>query len=334
MDQQQREKFLELYQRYRNKFQVNKKLSFFILLLLTLVIGFAYSVSAPNNFPVQSTVKITKGSSIAEIADQLADKNIVRNKTIFRLTSLLVSRKNGLLPGRYYFDQKLGVFEVVRRLARGEFDPSPFKIVIPEGSNNLQIAKILKTKLQGFDDIKFINLAEDYEGKLFPDTYFFIHKITEEELIEQMNDNFSSKLFSIRQEIEKSGRKPEDVITMASIIEEEAANKEARRIVSGILWKRIDKGMKLQVDAVFPYIIGVGTFDLTKKDLRVDSLYNTYKYKGLPPGPITNPGLDSILAAIQPATTSYLFYLSDRKGNMYYAVNYKEHLRNIKLYLN
>jgi UPF0755 protein len=334
MDQQQREKFRELYYRYRNQFEVNKKLSLFIFASLVFVGLFAYTISAPNNFPIQSTIKIKKGASLSEISSLLEKEGIIRNQIIFKITSRLVAGKSGLMSGRYYFDKKINVFEVVRRLARGEFDPSPFKVVIPEGLNNVQIAKILKKNLPDFNDTKFIMLAKDYEGRLFPDTYFFVHKITEEEIIEQMNDNFSNKIFSIRDKINASGRKLEDIIIMASIIEEEAATKDSRRMVSGILWNRLDKSMKLQVDAVFPYIIGVGTFNLTKEDLKIDSPYNTYKYKGLPPGPITNPGLDSILAAIEPASTTYMYYLSDRNGNMYYAKNYKEHLNNIKLHSN
>ena len=120
---------------------------------------------------------------------------------------------------------------------------------------------------------------------------------------------------------------------MASIIEKEVITHEDMKTVSGVLWKRIAIGMPLQVDAVFPYIMGKNTFELTREDLQFDSPYNTYKYKGLPPGPINNPGLDSILAAATPAKTKYVYFLSDKDGNFHYAVSYAQHLANKKKYL-
>lgn len=120
---------------------------------------------------------------------------------------------------------------------------------------------------------------------------------------------------------------------MASLLEEEARTTETRKMVSGILWKRLSAGMPLQVDAVFPYIIGKNTFEITLKDLEFDSPYNTYKYKGLPPGPISNPGKDSILAAIYPTKSDYWFYLSDKNGLMHYAITFDEHKINKAKYL-
>ena len=121
---------------------------------------------------------------------------------------------------------------------------------------------------------------------------------------------------------------------MASILEKEARKREDREIISGILWKRIEIGMALQVDAPFVYYNGKGTYNLTTKDLKTDSPYNTYTRKGLPVGPIGNPGIDSILAAIYPKSSPYLFYLSDRDGNIYYSANFEKHKKNKILYIN
>ena len=120
---------------------------------------------------------------------------------------------------------------------------------------------------------------------------------------------------------------------MASLLEREVPLTYDRRVVAGILWKRIRLGMPLQVDAVFPYIIGKNSFNLTKSDLATDSPYNTYLYKGLPAGPIANPGLDAILAAVTPLPTSYLYYLSDKYGNLHYSATYEQHLANKHKYL-
>jgi UPF0755 protein len=116
-------------------------------------------------------------------------------------------------------------------------------------------------------------------------------------------------------------------------MEEEARTFATWQTIAGILWKRLDEGMPLQVDAVFPYIFGDRPYDLTNGDLLTDSLYNTYKYAGLPPGPITNPGVVAIRAAVTPIETPYWFYLSDADGNMHYAVTHDEHLQNREKYL-
>jgi UPF0755 protein len=120
---------------------------------------------------------------------------------------------------------------------------------------------------------------------------------------------------------------------MASLVEEEARTLETRRTIAGILWKRLKLGMPLQVDAVFPYIIGKNTYELSIGDLALDSPYNTYKYAGLPPAPITNPGLDAMLAAVTPTDSPYLYYLSDRNGKMHYARTHDGHLANKAAYL-
>ena len=121
---------------------------------------------------------------------------------------------------------------------------------------------------------------------------------------------------------------------MASLLEKEARTTESRRIIAGILWKRLEIGMLLQVDAVFGYIINKGSLQLTLEDLSIDSPYNTYRYKGLPIGPIANPGLDSLQAATMPILTDYLFYLSDKEGTMHYSETFEEHKRKKRLYLN
>ena len=120
---------------------------------------------------------------------------------------------------------------------------------------------------------------------------------------------------------------------MASIIEKEAHTSDDRRVISGILWERLKIGMPLQVDATFLYINGKNTYDLSVDDLAIDSPYNTYKYAGLPIGPIGNPGLDSLEAALAPMTSPYLYYLSDKSGKTYYARTFNEHKRNREKYM-
>ena len=125
-----------------------------------------------------------------------------------------------------------------------------------------------------------------------------------------------------------------DIIIMASILEAEARTTESRKIIAGILWKRLKLGMPLQVDSTFSYINGKNTYELTLDDLQIDSPYNTYKYASLPPGPIGNPGVDAINSALNPTVTKYLYFLSSKSGKMYYATTFEQHIKNKELYLN
>ena len=144
-----------------------------------------------------------------------------------------------------------------------------------------------------------------------------------------MLENFNVKITpELNAAVAESGRDFSDIVIMASLIEKEAGSRKDAEIISGILWKRIEIGMPLQVDAVFPYIIGKNTYEVTLQDLEVDSPYNTYKYPGLPIGPISNPGLVSIKAAINPQKTNYLYYLNDTNGVMHYATTFDEHKIN------
>jgi UPF0755 protein len=132
---------------------------------------------------------------------------------------------------------------------------------------------------------------------------------------------------------EKAGDVEPEIIVMASILEKEALTPEDKKIVSGILWKRLETGMLLQVDAVFMYIMGKKSSDLTLGDLKIDSPYNTYLYKGLPPSPICNPGIESIEASLNPTASSYWYYLSDKNLNIHFAKNFDEHKLNKAEYL-
>jgi UPF0755 protein len=148
-----------------------------------------------------------------------------------------------------------------------------------------------------------------------------------------MHANFNKKIKEIQVQINKSGRNLNDIVIMASIIEEEARGLEDKKIVSGILWKRLASGMLLQVDAPFYYMTGkMG--GVTYNDLKIDSQYNTYKYKGLPKGPISNPGMESLIATLNPTQTKYFFYLTGNDGKMRYSIDYGGHLKNKNIYLN
>ncbi len=235
--------------------------------------------------------------------------------------------------GDYFFTEPLSSETIASRFTHGEFGLTPIRVTIPEGSAVVDIATLFKKNLWDFNDTVFITHARGKEGYLFPDTYFFPPNISSDDVIKILNENFNKKIEGIKEEIKNFGKPVREIIIMASILEREAMTPEDRRIVSGILWKRIRIGMPLQVDSAFLYVNGETTKGLSTDDLKIDSPYNTYRYKGLPKGPIGNPGLDAIMAAIEPQSSPYLYYLSDNKGVMHYSKTFEEHKKNKMKYL-
>lgn len=306
----------------------------FLLGILLFLLYFV-TLAPPLNFPGASLVKVEKGETITSVAQTLKAKHLIRSTALFILIAKLYGSHGRIVDGEYFFPSAENVLEVGRRLAHGDFELVPIKVTIPEGSTTYQIANILTKKIPDFDKQGFLEASQSKEGYLFPDTYFFVPGEEPILIVTTFENNFKKKLddASTTAQLQKSGKTLRDVITMASLLEKEANDTESRRIIAGILWHRIRIGMALQVDAVFPYIIGKNSFNLTKADLKIDSPYNTYTNKGLPPGAIANPGLDSILATLNPIPTNYLFYLSDLHGTFHYSKTYPEQLANQRLYL-
>lgn len=292
-------------------------------------------IAPPLDFPSATYLKIKDGQTLEETVAKLKEKHIIRFGFIFSELVTLSSSKNTVLPGEYFFPGPENVVTVARRLAHGDFELTPVKVTFPEGVTTKDMAKLLAQKIPDFDSDTFVQASATKEGFLFPDTYFFMPGAEAGTIIGALETNFRKHVASsdVEQQILSFNKPITDVVTMASLLEKESPPTNDRRIIAGILWKRIAMGMPLQVDAVFPYIIGKNSFNLTKTDLKTDSPYNTYKNKGLPPGPIANPGLDAILAAVTPIQTKYLYYLSDRQGNFHYSQTYAQHLANQRRYL-
>jgi len=289
--------------------------------------------SAPANFPKERRITIEDGMSLAQVSEYLEESNIIRSTFLFELITILRAGDGGVLAGEYFFNKSFSAIGVSYRLTHGMFGLEPIRVTIPEGSTISDIANIFSEKFPEFDSLAFLSMAGGMNGYLFPDTYLFLPNVEPRQVIKEMRNTFDRRIKEIEKEINVSGRPLEDIVTMASIIEKEATTVEDKNLVSGVLWNRIDIDMPLQVDAVFEYINGKNTYELTLDDLDIDSPYNTYRYKGLPPTPIANPGLDSLRAAAVPESSEYLFYLSDRSGKIYYARDFEEHKKNKRLYL-
>ena len=207
------------------------------------------------------------------------------------------------------------------------------RVTFPEGSASFDMARILADELPGFDAAAFLALAKPDEGMLFPDTYYFLPGMTPQTVVTRLTDTFAQKTASLAPDIAASGHSEEEILTMASLVEREAATPTDRRIVAGILWKRIAQSMRLQVDAPFGYLHQSDSYQPTAADTESDSPYNTYRHDGLPPTPIANPGLDAIDAALHPTATPYFYYVTGKDGVMHYAKTFDEHKTNIAKYL-
>lgn len=317
-----------------------------IILLLGggfITAGYWYYIRPPDAFPANKMITVATGTppNAEAIAESLKDENIIQSPFAFRVIVRLLGADKTLQGGDYIFKEPKNVWAIARSIAIGAHGLEPITIRIPEGATSKEIAKIFSREFPYFNSDHFLQEVKDndLEGYLFPDTYNFLPNVNEDTVIKTMEQDFNCRVYgmgdgcirtnqnmSLTNSIETFGKPISDIITMASILEKEGTNLDNRRMISGILWNRLAKGMPLQVDAAFLYSIGKSTPSLTKKDLRnEDDPYNTYKNKGLPPTAIGSPSISSIIAAVTPIKTDDLFYLSDASGTMYYSATYAQH---------
>lgn len=332
-----------------------KKISIIIILSFLSLIGF-FAIETiffhTNPKDVDSIFVIEKGESFLEIGENLDQEGLIKNKYPFYFYVVITGKYNKIKAGEYFLSSHESIFIIVKRIIEG--DVIKQRITIPEGWNLRDIAWYFENKgmfqaeelfeIVGFpaidmaksdlperesfdyDFIKEISDQNSLEGYLFPDTY----EITENEsllsIVEKMIDNFDKKLtLEIRQEIENQEKNLFEVVTIASLLEKEVQTKEDKRLVAGILENRLNINMPLQIDATISYITGKKTVEISKEETEIISPFNTYKYKGLPFGPICNPGLESIEAVLDPQDNDYLYYLSTPEGETIFSKTLKEH---------
>lgn len=303
---------------------------FFLVSFSVIYFGF---LTAPAYFPNESLYTIATGNGLTATANDLASKQIIRSPFWFKGLVVIMGGPKGLMAGDYVLFQNQNVIVLAYRLTHADFGLKPVSVILREGLSVSEMSQVLSKKFTKITATDFTELAKPDEGYLFPDTYLFLPNVRSAEVISTLKQNFQRKISSLNSEINNFNKPVADIIKMASILELEARTLESKRTIAGILWRRIELGMPLQVDVSFKYINGKTTKSLTTADLKIDSPYNSYVYKGLPPTPISNPGLDSIKAAITPIKTNYLYFLSDKTGAMHYAKTYSEHLQNKQIYL-
>lgn len=338
-----------------------KKIISLIFIIFALAIFsllyYAYAVSSSAGKRNDEVFVIAKGESVEQIADNLESKNLVKSAFFFKLYLTLNDKTADIKAGQYSLNPNNNIKKLVEVLTNGEQIDKEKKITIIEGWNIKEINEYLNknnigTK-DGFSKLttrkisdwqlsfkrpNFLNYADqntDLEGYLFPDTYRIYNDAATEDVVKKMLDNFSKKIDQkILDDIKAQGKTLPQIITMASLIEKEVAKKEDMKIVSDIFWGRIKIGQALQSCATLAYILGVNKPQYTKEDTEIVSPYNTYKNPGLPPGPICNPGLDAIKAAVYPAKTEYNYFLTNPENKQtIFSRTYEEHVANKAKYL-
>lgn len=302
-----------------------------LAVLILLSIPASVLLVPPHSFPTGTLVTIDADAPFGQTAAMLEERSIISSAFVLKGLARVTGTDRDIHAGRYVFSEPIGVVPVLYRLSQGISGIKAVRVTFPEGSTSREMGEILAASIPGFDAATFRTHAKQYEGYLFPDTYDIYVDTTPEEITTRMRARFDE----VAEEIgARNATEPlERIVTMASILEKETKVGEDRAIVSGILWKRIDIGMALQVDAVFGYIHDTDTYHPDLDDLEVDSPYNTYRNRDLPPGAIGNPGLDALQAALNPVDSEYLYYLTGADGTMHYAATFEEHKRNKELYL-
>lgn len=308
-----------------------KNMTFIVIVIMILVV--IVLSQPPKGFPLKRIdIHIPKATSISNVAEDLYSKKMISSPFLFKVFSVILSSNRGIFAGDYRFTEPQNMVTIAHRMIRGHQGQPKIQITIPEGTNVYDMAFIYLKKLSDFNAPRFVALAQKYEGYLYPDTYYFLANAKPEEIIKAMRTNFNEKVKTAEKEIKAFNKPLNEIVIMASLVEKEAYADDSRKIISGILWKRIDKNMPLQVDAPFYYITGkAGRF--TFDDLKIDSPYNTYIHKGLPVAPISNPSLATIIDTVTPVKTPYWFYLTGRDGAMRYASNFDQHIVNKNTYL-
>jgi UPF0755 protein len=290
-------------------------------------------VDPSGNTPVILTV--ASGEGAKEIAADLEAKHLIHSKTGFYLLVKLLGIEKDLQAGDFRLNQSMDARTIALTMTHGILD---VWVTTLEGWRDAEVAGQLSHDLNIPED-QFLQYAR--EGYMFPDTYLIPRDATASAIVEMLIENFNKKVTpNMREDAKKTGLTFDQTITLASLVEREGQTDADRPVIAGILLNRIKADMPLQVDATLQYALGYQPFEkswwkkeLSDDDKKINSPYNTYANPGLPPGPIANPGLASIKAAIYPTATDYLYYLHDKTGTVHYAKTVEDHNANVRKYL-
>ncbi|MFA5644140.1 MAG: endolytic transglycosylase MltG [Patescibacteria group bacterium] len=361
---------LNRFQKKRKRDQrrkVNNACLVLLAFILVLVFGF---ISSNKTISFKKTkifnFEVEKGQSVDIIAHNLKKEKIIRSKFKFKINVLLLGKQSSFKEGVYQLNSKMDVKEIIIELTPRTILKPETKLTFIEGWNLRDYAKLLeKNNLASSKDFfgltgeplssyknnlakeSFYDYSEDFsflldkpkgaslEGYLFPDTYNFYLSASVDEVIRKMLSNFDKKLtLKMREDIAKQEKTIYEIITMASVVEKEVQSEKDMKIVAGIFWDRIKNKQALESCATLAYILGVNKAQYSYEDTRIDSSYNTYINRGLPSGPIANPGIRAIEAVIYPEYTDFNYFLTNSQtGETVFSETYQEHLDNKNKYI-
>lgn len=334
-----------------------KKLSVVFMLLLSVLFIFLFGIyfwwvnasSAISSTKQEKSFLIKRGQDAQNIGQELYKQGFIKSPLAFKVYVQLKGLSEKIPSGEYMLSPSYTLPEVVSILLKG---PVQIWVSIPEGLRREEIAQRLINALEipkkDSEEFRgeFLRLTQGKEGYLFPDTYLFPKNVTPHKVVNVMEVNFEKRVTKeMRSDIEKQGRTLEQVIVLASIVERETKTDKERPVVAGLLLARLKEGFLLQADASLQY--GLANLQckkasdcanwwpkVTRSDYtNLQSPYNVYKYQGLPPTPICNPGLSAIKAVIYPEETEYRYYIHDANGKIHFAKTLKEHNENVSRYL-
>ncbi len=285
-------------------------------------------------------VTVQPGMTGGDIGEMLEQRGIIGSRQKFWLIAKLGGEEKKFKAGTYRMYVNMPIREALDVLVGGEV--SMLRFTIPEGFTVSEIASRLERegivsskefldKAKNFGSFRYMKASRQVmyraEGFLFPDTYEVEPGTSSEAILQMMVRNFDDKLTDeMREKAEKMNLSIYELVTLASLVEKEARYEEDRPIIAQVFFKRLDINMPLQSDTTIQYLLDAPKEDVTYADTEIESPYNTYQHYGLPPGPIANPGIDSIEAVLNPADTDYLYFVADRAGHNHYSKNYNEHL--------
>lgn len=344
---------------------MGKVIGIILLAVVIVIFSFFHGLNQPaSNQDEPVNFLIEPGQGMKEISENLFEENLIDSKFYFLFYVWTKGWEKKLQAGEYVLNKNMNIKEIGRMLSGGEGVDEEVIITVIEGWNTREIGQYLESKgmfqseelleLAGFPGIYYgtakdmprpKDFSSDYnfladkpklyglEGYLFPDTYRVYEDVTLEDIVRKMLNNFDKKLtLEMRTEIKKQGWTIYEIITLAAIIEKEVGRPEDMKMISDIFHKRLQTGIALQSDATINFITKKGVTRPSTEDLAVEHPYNTYKHRGLPPGPIANPGLAAIEAAIYPTANDYYYFLTTPEGEVIYSYNYEGHLEEKNRY--
>lgn len=323
--------------------------SFGGLFVFSWIVGgvFYYKATHPfveenNRTPV--SVEITPGMTLNKISTLLEERDLIGNSLVFQLLAYLQEKQGQIQIGEYELSSSMTPMDILGVVTSGK--TILHTITIPEGYRITEIAALLETKglvnaekfIQETKNEELIQYAgisgNSLEGYLFPETYNFSKNTSERKIIQRLLDIYHEKIqqHELKKRAQAINLSFHEVMTLASLIEKETGVDEERKLISSVFHNRLRKKMLLQTDPTVIYAMADFDGNIRKKDLQVDSPYNTYRYKGLPPGPIASPGIKSIIAALEPNESDYLYFVSKKDGSHQFSSNLMDHNRAVRKY--